>query len=141
MSKRGDTGGGSSPESQGWGSPLWGSRAVRCSVLGLLGSGVSRVDLFGAEVMHDHPIGVSCKRAAGKENDLGVRTASKRIQVLTGKRTLPGATPEATYSNHKEQCGHHLGHISKQRMRSMPFNYMGNFSFNLLNLKKLLKYS
>lgn len=111
MSKRGDTGGGSSPESQGWGSPLWGSRAVRCSVLGLLGSGVSRVDLFGAEVMHDHPIGVSCKRAAGKENDLGVplreykfllenapyQEPPQKLPTLTIKSSV--ATISVTYPN------------------------------------------
>lgn len=101
-------------QSQGRVSPLWGSRAIRCSVLGLLGSGVSSwVDLFGAVMRPPHwgILQIRCR----KENDLGVRTASKRIQVLTGKRTLPGATPEATYSNHKEQCGHHLrSHIQTE---------------------------
>lgn len=62
-----------------------------CRSLGRLGSGVSRVYLFGTEVVHDHSVGVSCKCTAGEENDSGVRLPLREDHFLPGKGALPGS--------------------------------------------------
>lgn len=48
--------------------PSRGGQAVHLLGPGHVCSGVRRVYLFGTEVVHDHAIGVSRKRAAGKTN-------------------------------------------------------------------------
>lgn len=59
----------------------------------MLGSGVSRVDLFGTEVVHDHSVGVSCKCTVER------KMAQERR--LLKKAPYSGALPKATHPNHK----------------------------------------